>query len=50
MSLFCLFRGCKREAVCRCRRCGRETHDWQRVGKHVLLSELQGCTREGKMR
>ena len=51
MSLVCLLGGCRREAAtCRCVRCGRAMHDWQRVGKCEVWAELRGRTREGKMR
>ena len=47
----CLIRKCRRDsATCRCGRCGRTMHDWERVEKRELRSELRGHSREGRMR
>ncbi len=51
MTPICLFGGCRREAAtCRCSRCGRTMHEWQRDEAQEVWSELLGLTREGKMR
>ena len=51
MSPICRLLGCRPDKeACRCLRCGRAMHAWQRTGESEVWAELRGISRQGKMR